>query len=89
MSRYESESEYVEAAPEEPDPRIIALHRVIDLERQYNSVSREAEDLQKRQSIVREELSEARDELNGALGLPSNAKASDPNRYGISIGMTR
>lgn len=57
----------------EPDPRILAMHQVVDLERQYEQATREAEQRQKMAAIAREELSEARDLLAGLLGYPSNA----------------
>lgn len=56
----------------EPDPRIIAVHRVVDLEQQHQQAQQEAEQRRKQAVIIRDELRLARDELAGLLGYPSN-----------------
>lgn len=58
---------------QDTDPRIVAMHQVVDLERQHERAAHEADAMQKRAAIVREELREARDRLSGLLGYPSNS----------------
>lgn len=67
---YESPMADVEREPD-PDPRVITMQRVVDLERQHESAVREVEYRQKKAAILGEELSGARDELYSLLGLSS------------------
>lgn len=61
------------AAEPEPDRRVVAMQRVVDLEQQHQWAQRDADERQKKAAIIGEELSEARDELHGLLGLPSKS----------------
>ena len=68
-----TDHDFPDVAASEPDPRIIAVHRVVDLERQHQDAQQEADRRAKAAAILREELSQARDELSGLLGYPSKS----------------
>lgn len=57
-----------EPAEPEPDPRVIAMHRVVDLEQQCYNAQREAERRAKQAAIAQGELQQAREELHNLLG---------------------
>jgi hypothetical protein len=61
-------------ADPEPDPRIVMVQRVVDLEQQCYATQREAEQMQKRAAVVRGELDDARRELFTLLGVGDDAK---------------
>jgi hypothetical protein len=88
MAEYDYADENVATDPE-PDPRIIAMHQVVDLEQQYEQATREAEHRQKLAAIVQNELREARDRLAGLLGYPSNANKPMASGGMIDIRATR
>lgn len=56
----------------DPDPRIVAMHRVVDLEQAAYEHERASEQAQKRAAISREELAQARRELHDLLGVSGN-----------------
>jgi len=68
-----NDDEMAEAIEPDPDPRIVAMHRVVDLEGQHQQAVWEVERRQKTAAILSGELREARDHLSGLLGYPSNS----------------
>lgn len=61
-----------DAAEPPPDPRVVAMMRFVELEMQHGRAQLESERRQKQAAVAAEELRVARDDLYGALGLPSN-----------------
>lgn len=53
----------------DPDPRVIAMQRVVEAEKRAEYAFREAEERQKRAKIAHEELAQAREELHNLLGV--------------------
>jgi hypothetical protein len=73
---YDNEPENVPAP--DPDPRIVAMHRVVDLEQQCYEAQHEADRRAKQAAIVQDELSRAREELHNLLGFDSSQGRKTP-----------
>lgn len=75
MRDYDEPTTAMPAEPE-PDPRVIAMQRVVDLEQQSYTAERESERRQKQAAVVREELAQAREELRNLLGFAGSGDDS-------------
>lgn len=75
---YEPDVPTIQNEPREPDPRVLAMQKLVDLEQEAEMAQREADRRAKMAAIASEDLRQARDELENMLGYQSNSGINAP-----------